>query len=283
MNSRVEDSATHDIIEFWSEARRAQFERLNTQAPLSFNLPGESFWKRHIIDQYERPCVLDAGCGSGAFLRLLGNLLRVRHKKGPTLLGVDTAPDFPDWASKIVEPAGINPNYRQGNFLEPESFHGEQFDVVHISATILGAGPSLSKSLGQVQNLLKPGGTVIIQEPNLNDFQIFPPRDKFELRARWEKLIRRMQDNCIRMWGVPQSGDILPNELERLGFVDVQHQKVWIPSGGTLYPACNFFRSLETFLPEKERDMARSLIQEVEEAHCHARRSRSYVTAMTAP
>jgi SAM-dependent methyltransferase len=279
MNSRVEDSATHDDIELWSDARRAQFERLNAQAPFSFNLPGEMFWKRHIIDPYEQPSILDAGCGSGAFLRLLGHFLRVKHNKVATLLGVDKTPDFLDWADKIIEPAGIIPSYRPGNFLETECFGGQQFDVVHISATILGAGPSLSESFTKVQQILKPGGPLIIQEPNLDDFKIFPPRDQYEMQVRWEELIRRMQENCVAMWGVPQSGDILPKILEGLGFADVRNHKAWIPSSGSLYSGCGFFNSLNTFLPETERSVARLLIEEAEQSHAFGRRSRSYVTA----
>lgn len=283
-SARVEDAGnsttTYDKVPFGGAERFAVFNRLNMRAKQTFELPGLDFWQKHIVDPYpHHPHVLDAGCGSGAFLEHLGKFLWQTHKRPATLYGVDSARDFINWAGRVVDASGIMPSYRHGDFLDVASFGSWRFDVVHISQAIFGENRDLKSSLVKVGKLLKQGGRLIIQEPNLDEFTI--QTDQMEFASRWEEMKRRMQQNCVRKWGSPQGGGKIIEILKELGFQEVCDTKISIPSDG-LSLGCGFFASFETFLPLEERANGLDLIKNAEALGYHASRSRSFLTAVRA-
>jgi ubiquinone/menaquinone biosynthesis C-methylase UbiE len=105
--------------------------------------------------------VLDVGCGTGYFARLLAESLG----RDGLVVGVDASPEMIRYASRRTRAA--NCRFELGT-AESLSFPPKQFDVVvsslflhHLPADLQGA------ALGEMRRVLRPGGTLLIVEAHV--------------------------------------------------------------------------------------------------------------------
>ena len=131
--------------------------------------------------------VLDAGCGTGYFARLLARAV------GPegVVVGIDPSPEMIRYARRKAGPAG-NCHFQLGK-AESLEFPAEHFDVV-VSSLVMHHLPEDLRvaALREMRRVLRPGGTLLVAEAQM-------PRHNLGLR-----LLARLHgyDRMARM--VPQ-------------------------------------------------------------------------------
>jgi ubiquinone/menaquinone biosynthesis C-methylase UbiE len=115
--------------------------------------------------------VLDVGCGTGYFARLLG------HAVGPEglVVGVDASPEMISYASRRAGRA-TNCQFQVGT-AESLSFPAEHFDVVVSSLFMHHLPEDLQvTALREMRRVLRPGGTLLVadaQIPRAGRWQLF--------------------------------------------------------------------------------------------------------------
>lgn len=102
--------------------------------------------------------VLDIGCGMGEFLE-------VSLEKGWEAVGIDVS----GWACRFLAERGFQ-NILQGT-LEDAHFDDEEFDAVYLSH-VLEHIPEPGPFLHEIRRVLKPGGLVLIEVPNEENFRL---------------------------------------------------------------------------------------------------------------
>jgi 2-polyprenyl-3-methyl-5-hydroxy-6-metoxy-1,4-benzoquinol methylase len=103
--------------------------------------------------------VLEIGCGTGANSHMLAS------RTGMQVLGTDLCEPFISEAkAKFVLP---NLRYEILNFNQPNRFDGQLFDYIVGNGILHHLYFQLDYALGNMKNLLKPGGRIIFMEPNL--------------------------------------------------------------------------------------------------------------------
>jgi len=101
--------------------------------------------------------LLDIGCGSGTLIGLL-------KKRGLSVLGIDTSEEASQVAAHESEVRVIV------GALEQSAFGNSLFDVVTMFHVIEHV-TNPREVLGEVQRILKPGGVLIAQVPNIDSWQ----------------------------------------------------------------------------------------------------------------
>lgn len=97
--------------------------------------------------------VLEVGCGLGIELGKLSRL-------GFEVTGVDLAPRAVDIANQYLESRKLDGKVEVGN-AEALKYSDESFDAVY-SSGVLHHTPDISKAIGEIWRVLKPGGRVLI-------------------------------------------------------------------------------------------------------------------------
>ena len=112
----------------------------------------------------EESRVLDVGCGTGYFTRLLaGEPAKEGGKQRLSVIGIDRELPFIEYAVKRNEKEGLPVSYVQGNALELP-FAEESFDIV-ASHTFLTVIPQPEKALSEMLRVLRPGGILASVTP----------------------------------------------------------------------------------------------------------------------
>ena len=131
--------------------------------------------KRWDIDRYDMACklvsngerVLDVGCGNGSML------FRLTHKYSE-LYGVDITPSRLDEARKTVaEKYSDLPNkfyFHEGNLDQTVEFESDYFDTIICLATLEHVY-DIYNLIKEVHRMLKPGGNIIVEVPNIAYFR----------------------------------------------------------------------------------------------------------------
>jgi ubiquinone/menaquinone biosynthesis C-methylase UbiE len=96
--------------------------------------------------------ILDCGCGTGITTAWL-------HQKRPNIRGVD-------FSSAFIEKARSRGNYFEVMDLMRLEYPDSHFDLV-CSADALEHVPGLSQAISEMLRVLKPGGVMVVQTPNL--------------------------------------------------------------------------------------------------------------------
>lgn len=104
--------------------------------------------------------VLEIGCGTGIFTGKIG-------QSGAAVVGVDISPDFINLAKNKVQAPNITFRIEDVQSL---SFPDNEFDTV-IGSSVLHH-LELVPALKEIKRVLKPGGRLVITEPNMMNPQI---------------------------------------------------------------------------------------------------------------
>jgi ubiquinone/menaquinone biosynthesis C-methylase UbiE len=119
---------------------------------------GNPEWFRHFytaILEHSRPddALLDCGCGGGITTAHL-------HRFRPRIQGVDFSQSF-------IERARTRGDFFSVMDLTDLKFPAAHFDLV-CSADVIEHIPQLEKALSEMARVLKPGGIMVLQAPNLS-------------------------------------------------------------------------------------------------------------------
>jgi SAM-dependent methyltransferase len=147
---------------------------------------------------------LDVGCGALGWLRILGEWV------GPSgqVVGTDIDESLLDAARSFLEAEGIS-NVELGvddlfdSKLEPRSF-----DLVHARYVIAPLGRG-SEQVASYRRLVRPGGSLVLEEWDLGSWHVNPPAPAAE------RLIRLLSEIFAGLGG--EAGRGLPELLREIG------------------------------------------------------------------
>ena len=166
--------------------------------------------------------VLDAGCGIGHWGRVLAPFL----SPDAALVGVDREGEWVEKAAEIAEAKGLSRfTYRQGD-ANALPFGDAQFDVVTCQ-TLLIHVPDPRATLREFARVLKPGGLMVLCEPNNLAGSLVRDSENFDAdigaltdAVRFQALCERGKAALGR--GNNSVGDLLPSLLHEAGLEDLQ-------------------------------------------------------------
>ncbi|MEQ1919056.1 MAG: methyltransferase domain-containing protein [Elusimicrobiota bacterium] len=166
--------------------------------------------------------ILDAGCGIGHWGRVLAPFLSPEA----VLTGVDREPEWVEKATAIAKAKGLSRfSYRQGD-ANALPFDDAQFDLVTCQ-TLLIHVPDPRATLRELARVLKPGGLLVLSEPNNLAGSLV--RDSEDFDGNIDSLIAvvRLMALCERGkaalgLGNNSIGDLLPSLLHEAGLKDLQ-------------------------------------------------------------
>lgn len=97
--------------------------------------------------------ILDVGCGTGYFTRLL-----VQGEEDVTAVGIDLEEPYIEYAKKIAEEQALPIEFVRGDAHELP-FEDESFDLV-TSHTFFTSVPDPEKAMAEMQRVIRPGGII---------------------------------------------------------------------------------------------------------------------------
>jgi ubiquinone/menaquinone biosynthesis C-methylase UbiE len=147
---------------------------------------------------------LDVGCGSLGWLRILGEWV------GPSggVVGTDIDESLLDAARSFLNAEGISNAELVVDDLFATKLEPRSFDLVHARYQIapLGRGP---EQVASYKRLVRPGGSVVLEEWDLGSWHFNPPA------PATERLIRLFSEIFARLGG--EAGRGLPQLLREIG------------------------------------------------------------------
>lgn len=170
----------------------------------------------------EARSILDAGCGIGHWGRVLSPFLSAEA----SLIGVDREPEWVKKAAATAEAKGLSRfTYRQGN-ANALPFDDAQFDLVTCQ-TLLIHVPDPRATLQELARVLKPGGLLVLSEPNNLAGSLVRDSENFNGDIEVLMAAVRLQALCERGkaalgLGNNSVGDLLPGLLHAAGLEDLQ-------------------------------------------------------------
>jgi ubiquinone/menaquinone biosynthesis C-methylase UbiE len=139
--------------------------------------------------------VLDVGCGGFGWLRLLSEWV------GPAgeVVGGDIDEAMLEAAGQLVDAEGLGNVVLVKDDLFASQLESASFDLVHARFEIgpLGRG---SEQMSTHLRLLRPGGTVVLEEWDVSSWHLNPPAPALE------RLIELIGEAFVRSGGDPQAG-----------------------------------------------------------------------------
>lgn len=166
--------------------------------------------------------ILDAGCGVGHWGRVLAPFLSEEAE----VTGVDREPEWVEKAGRIAREKGLARfGYRQGD-VNSLPFGDAEFDLVTCQ-TVLIHVPDPRATIREFTRVLKPGGLLILSEPNNLANSLVRDSDNFDGDIDVLMDAVRLQALCERGkaalgLGNNSVGDILPGLVHEAGFEDMR-------------------------------------------------------------
>jgi ubiquinone/menaquinone biosynthesis C-methylase UbiE len=165
--------------------------------------------------------VLDVGCGAIGWLRLLSEWV------GPDgeVVGFDIDDAMLDAARRFVESEGLGNVVLMKDDLFASKLESSSFDLVHARFQIgpLGRGP---EQISNHLRLLRPGGTVVLEEWDVNSWYFNPPARALE------RLIELIGQSFVQSGGDIVAGRKLLDLLRGFGIEgNVRAEVLALPPG----------------------------------------------------
>lgn len=164
--------------------------------------------------------VLDVGCGVGHWGRMLSCILPKQAK----ILGIDRENEWVEQARQRVKNMKNRFEYRQG-VVESISFPDQSFDMVTCQ-TVLIHVPDVKLVLEEMYRVLKPGGLLIVAEPNncasdliFDSVSIDDPIEDIITAIRFHMICERGKASLNL--GFESIGDIIPTYFKQLGLDNI--------------------------------------------------------------
>ena len=165
--------------------------------------------------------VLDLGCGCLGWLRILGEYAGPRGQ----VVGTDIDPELLARAEQFAREEGLRSVTLVRDDLFATALEPASFDLVHARFQVapLGRGPEIAAVL---RSLVKPGGTVVLEEPDSSSWRFNPPA------PATEALVRLVVNAFRRGGGDFDAGRTGPELLRAAGLeVDVRTQVLALEPG----------------------------------------------------
>ena len=183
---------------------------------------------------------LDLGCGALGWLRILSEWV------GPSgqVVGTDMDESLLAAARTFLEGEGIANVKLVVDDLFDSSLEPQSFDLVHARYVIAPLGRG-GEQLASHRRLLKPGGTIVLEEWDLGSWHFNPPAPAAE------RLVSLIADIFGRLGG--EAGRVLPQLLSEIGIQEPQidaHVIALKPGHPYLHLPLQFSAALETRLLE---------------------------------
>lgn len=185
------------------------------------------WWNRDFLELMARrwglaeaPRILDVGCGVGHWGRLMLSLVSPRA----TLVGLDREPKWVEEATRIAAKRGLPARYQHGD-ATALPFEDASFDVVTCQTVLIHLRDP-EAALGDMRRVLKPGGLLIVAEPQNLSGSMMLGRTRFDSPADEVLLHVRLQLLCERGKqalgeGHNSIGELVPGMFARLGLTDL--------------------------------------------------------------
>ncbi|MCF3652083.1 class I SAM-dependent methyltransferase [Synoicihabitans lomoniglobus] len=141
------------IIKSYQDAIDPVFVEQNDARIATFRRSLENLERRHGFSASSHPKILDVGCAGGAFLRAASD-------RGYEAIGIEPSRWMVDHARNKL---GVDA--RQG-ILTANSFQNNSFDIVSLW-DVLEHLPEPSMTLDDIAQMLKPGGFLIVNYPDI--------------------------------------------------------------------------------------------------------------------
>jgi SAM-dependent methyltransferase len=150
---------------------------------------------------------LDVGCGALGWLRILGEWVGASGE----VVGTDIEGSLLDGARSFLAAEGISNVELVVDDLFDSKLEPQSFDLVHARFVIapLGRGP---EQVASHQRLLRPGGSLVLEEWDLGSWHFNPPAPAAE------RLIRLLSEIFAALGG--EAGRGLPELLREIGIED---------------------------------------------------------------
>jgi SAM-dependent methyltransferase len=149
-------------------------------------------------------CALDVGCGALGWLRILSEWVG----RSGQVVGGDVDQSLLDAARSYLEAEGISNVELVVDDLFDSKLEPQSFDLVHARYLIapLGRGP---EQVASHQRLVRPGGSLVLEEWDLGSWHFNPPAPAAE------RLIRLLSEIFAGLGG--EAGRGLPELLREIG------------------------------------------------------------------
>ena len=161
---------------------------------------GDAFVERHqdlLASLPPDASILDCACGIGSDAIALAS-------RGYAVHGTDASPGLVDQARIRAEEAGVEVRFAACRWEElPERFPDERFDLVLCLGNSISHSPdegAMLRSLGAMRDVLKDGGTLVVDSRNWEKLRRERPRFSTP-----DRVMERDGKRCvtIRIWGFP--------------------------------------------------------------------------------
>ena len=147
---------------------------------------------------------LDVGCGALGWLRILGDWVGTSGQ----VVGTDVDESLLDAARSFLETEGVSNVEVVVDDLFDSKLEPQSFDLVHARYLIAPLGRG-SEQVASHQRLLRPGGSLVLEEWDLGSWHFNPPAPAAE------RLIRLLSEIFAAVGG--EAGRELPERLREIG------------------------------------------------------------------
>jgi len=156
--------------------------------------------EKHISSNHK---VLDLGCGNGVFLMILAPMCE-------ELVGIDISVDMLNDCSKTIERLGIDNVKLVNATSEKIPFPDNEFDIICL-VDVIHHIEQLQESILEIYRVLKPGGKLLVFEPNkynpLLAFLCFLDRNEWRaLLLGSMKRYRRLFESYFNIYSMEYNG-----------------------------------------------------------------------------
>lgn len=148
--------------DYWDNMYAEQPETRATWQPISYEFRAIEWALLGEIERCKPESLLEVGCGNSTWLGYLAKRCGIPH-----IAGIDYAPEGCRLARKRLETEGVEGDICEMDIFDGEAEHPGQYDFVY-SLGLVEHFVDLPDTLRALLSLVRPGGTLFTEIPNLN-------------------------------------------------------------------------------------------------------------------